>query len=112
MSTRAARPPAPDPVGPCCPRCIATPLTVTQPEERDFVRLLATCPTCGRWWFRAEALEEYGGHSYMVELSAVPSLNDLIAAGARGAEIRRRSAAAADRQTAGAVAASPGRSSR
>lgn len=102
MSTRA-RPPAPDPAGPCCPRCIATPLTITQPEESDFYRLLATCPGCGRWFFRADAVE-LGGHSYMVELEAVPSLRDLMAASRRGAEIRRRSAAAADRQGAPAPA--------
>lgn len=108
MSTRAARPPAPDPVGPCCPRCIATPLTLTQPEEEDYLRILATCPTCGRWFFRADNLDAAPeDHSYMVELTAVPSLRDLMGARVRAAEYRRRSAAAADRRTSRSAAAPP-----
>lgn len=55
-----------------CHRC-GEPLKLTQPDDEDYVRILATCPGCGRWYLR---IEVPGGHSTLSPLP-VPTLSEL-----------------------------------
>jgi hypothetical protein len=59
------------------PRCTVCPgrpaLSITQPDDSDYVRLVAICPDCGRWYLR---LEPPGAH-YTLEPLPVPTLEEL-----------------------------------
>lgn len=59
---------------PGCQVCPGRPqLVVSQPDEADYVRLVAICPECGRWYLR---LEPDGGHP-MTSPLPVPTLEEL-----------------------------------
>lgn len=49
------------------------PLGESQPDQADYVRLLATCPSCGRWY----SVLDVPNRHLIVRLLPVPTLVEL-----------------------------------
>ncbi len=49
------------------------PLRLSQPSDSDYIRLIAVCPACSRWYYR----EAIPGKRSTTTLLPVPTLEDL-----------------------------------